>query len=79
VRFRVSEPATVSLRIERRTRHGWRDTARGVTRRRGAGRGSLRFTTRGLRRGRYRVSVRAQDAARNRSRRTTRRFRVIRG
>jgi sugar lactone lactonase YvrE len=78
VRFRLSEPATVSFRIERRTRHGWRDTARSFTRRRGAGRSSARFRTRGLRRGRYRISVRAQDAAHNRSARVNRRFRVLR-
>jgi sugar lactone lactonase YvrE len=79
VRFRVSEAATLSFRIERRARGGWRDTARGFTRRRGAGRGSARFRSRGLRRGRYRLSARAEDAAHNRSRRVTRRFRVIRG
>jgi hypothetical protein len=79
VRFRVSEAATMSFRIERRTRRGWRDLARGFTRRRGAGRGSARFTTQGLRRGRHRLVVRAEDAAGNRSPRVTRRFRVIRG
>jgi sugar lactone lactonase YvrE len=77
VRFRVSEPAKLSFRVERRTRRGWRETTT-FTRRRGAGRGSAAFTTRGMRRGRHRVSVRAQDAAHNRSARVARRLRVLR-
>jgi hypothetical protein len=36
------------------------------------------FKTRGLRAGRHRVVVRAQDAARNRSPRLSRRFRIVR-
>jgi hypothetical protein len=76
VRFRVSEPSTVTFRVERRTGGRW-STARSFTRRRGAGRGSLSFRTRGLRAGRFRVVARAQDASRNRSRRVVRRFRVV--
>ena len=43
----------------------------------GAGRGSATFRTRGLQAGRHRVVLRAQDSARNRSRRVSRRFRVL--
>jgi sugar lactone lactonase YvrE len=78
VRFRVSEPSTLSFRIERRVGRAWRD-AWSFTRRCDAGPGSARFNARELRPGRYRVGVRAQDAARNRSRRVTRRFRVLSG
>jgi sugar lactone lactonase YvrE len=76
VRFRVSEPSTVTFRVERRTGGRW-STARSITRKRKAGRGSVSFRTRGLRPGRFRVVVRAQDGSRNRSRRVSRRFRVV--
>jgi sugar lactone lactonase YvrE len=77
VRFRVSERSTVSFRVARRVGRHWRG-AKSFTRRRRAGRGSVVFTARGLRAGRHRVVVRAQDGARNRSRRVSRRFRVVR-
>jgi hypothetical protein len=77
VRFRVSEPSRVTVRVERRTAGRW-SVAKSVTRRRKAGRGSVAFRARGLRAGRFRVVVRAQDASRNRSRRVIRRFRVLR-
>jgi hypothetical protein len=76
VRFRVSEPSSVTFRVERLTAGRW-STAKSLTRRRKAGPGSAAFRTRGLRAGRFRVVVRAQDASRNRSRRVVRRFRVV--
>jgi hypothetical protein len=75
VRFTVSERAKVSIRVERRGRKRWNDQ-NGFTRRHAAGRGAMSFSTRALRAGRYRVTVRAQDGAHNRSRRVTRRFRA---
>ena len=77
VRFQVSERATVTFRIERLVRKRWRGVTR-FTRRSAAGRGSARFTARRLRAGRHRVTLRAQDGARNRSSRVSRRFRVVR-
>jgi sugar lactone lactonase YvrE len=77
VRFSVSEPCALSFRIELRVGRGWRD-AKGFTRSREAGRGSAVLTARGLPAGRHRVVVRAQDGARNRSPRVTRRLRVVR-
>jgi hypothetical protein len=74
-RFTVSERARVSVRIERRTRRRWADL-NSFTRRFAAGSGSLSFATHALRAGRYRVTVRAQDGAHNRSKRAIRRFRV---
>ena len=76
VRFRVSEPATVSFRVERRGGGRWSEV-KSFTRRRKAGRGSVAFRARGLRAGRHRVVVRAQDSSRNRSKRAIRRFRVV--
>ena len=76
VRFRVSEPSTVSFRVERRAGGRWH-SARSFTRRSVAGRGSAAIRIRGLQAGRHRVVVRAQDASRNRSRRVVRRFRVV--
>ena len=67
----------MTFRVERRAGRRWRNV-RSFTRRRGAGRGSTAFRTRGLRAGRHRVVVRAQDGARNRSRRVSRAFRVTR-
>jgi hypothetical protein len=75
VRFNLSERAKVSVRIERRGRKRWSDL-NSSTRSHGAGRGSAAFAVRGLRAGAYRVVVRAEDSAHNRSRRVTRRFRV---
>ncbi|HMJ94317.1 MAG TPA: hypothetical protein VK486_00580 [Thermoleophilaceae bacterium] len=75
VRFSVNEASTVTFRVDRRTAGRW-STAKSITRRRKAGRGSVAFRTRGLRAGRFRVVVRAEDSARNRSRKAVRRFRV---
>ena len=76
VRFRVNERSSVTFRVERRAGGRW-SIAKSFTRRRNAGPGSLTFKTRGLRAGRFRVVVRAQDGARNRSGRAIRRFRVV--
>jgi hypothetical protein len=75
VRFTLSERSKLTVRIERRTRRRWADV-NSITRTRPAGRGSLTFSTRGLRAGRYRVVVRAEDGAHNRSKRAVRRFRM---
>jgi hypothetical protein len=76
--LRLSEPATVSATIARRTRHGrhlrWTTVARRTLHARTAG--SARARLRTLRRGRYRVTVRARDAAGNRSPVIRRRARV---
>jgi hypothetical protein len=78
VHFGVNEASTLTFRVERRAgRRPW-TTRKSFARRRPAGRGSAAFRTRGLRPGRYRVAVRAQDRAHNRSRRVVRRFRVLR-
>ena len=82
-RFRLSERARVTFRIERRTRKGWSHVGTFV-RSRKAGRNSLAFSgrfkyrgrTRRLGRGRYRLKARARDAAGNRSKLVARRFRV---
>jgi sugar lactone lactonase YvrE len=75
VRFTVRERSKVSVRIERRGRRRWVDT-NSFTRRYAAGSGALSFSTHALRGGRYRVVVRAEDGAHNRSQRAARRFRV---
>ena len=85
VRFRLSEPATVTLRLERLVRGRWAHV-RTLTSRRRAGRSVLRLSThfrragkrRALKLGRYRVRLRARDAVGNRSRRVTRGFKVVR-
>jgi sugar lactone lactonase YvrE len=85
IRFRLNERATVFVRVERRRRGRWR-RAGGFSRTRRKGNGSIRFMgrvrartrTRRLRTGRYRFVLRARDAAGNRSRRVTLRFRVVR-
>jgi sugar lactone lactonase YvrE len=77
VRFTVNEASTVTFRVDRRTAGRW-STAKSITRKRKAGSGSVAFRTHGLRAGRFRVVVRAEDSARNRSRKTVRRFRVAR-
>ena len=61
VRYRVSEPARVTVRVKR----GRRTVE---VRRRTVRRGTHRLTIRHLRAGRYRVQVRARDLAGNRSR-----------
>jgi sugar lactone lactonase YvrE len=75
--FGVNERSTVTFRVERRTAGRW-SIAKSFARRRNAGRGAVTFKTRGLRPGRFRVVLRAQDSARNRSKRAVRRFRVLR-
>ncbi len=75
VRFTVSERAKVSIRIERRVRKRWVDL-NSFTHTRAAGRGSIGFSSRTLKPGRYRVVIRAEDGAHNRSRRAARRLRV---
>jgi hypothetical protein len=77
VRFTVSERSRVSLRVERRVRKRWVDL-NSFTKRRAAGRGSIGFSSRALKAGRYRVVVRAEDGAHNRSKRAARRLRVLR-
>jgi sugar lactone lactonase YvrE len=77
VRFRLSERAKVSVRIERRVRRRWRDV-NAFTWTRAAGRRTVAFRARTLRGGRHRVVVRAQDGAHNRSKRVIRRLRVAR-
>jgi sugar lactone lactonase YvrE len=76
VRFRLSEPALVTFRFERRRRGGFANEHTFSRRRRGGAR-SLTFRRR-LPRGRYRVVVFARDRAGNLSRRVTRRLRVSR-
>jgi hypothetical protein len=77
VRFTLSERSKVSVRIERRGRRHWRDE-NGFTKTRAAGRGSVTFSAHPLKAGRYRILVRAEDGAHNRSKRATRRLRVSR-
>ena len=85
IRFRLSEAATVTFRIERRRGRSWRHSAT-FTRKRKGGRTSLRFRgrvrvrkrSRVLRPGRYRVVLSAEDAAGNDSKKVTRRFRIVR-
>jgi sugar lactone lactonase YvrE len=77
VRFQVSEDSTVTFRVERRAGGRW-SNVRSFARKSKAGRGSAAFKARRLRAGRHRVVVRAQDGARNRSQRASRRFRVVR-
>jgi len=83
VRFRLSERARVTGRVERRAGKGWSHVGSFTTRRLKAGRHSkslsrvrLRGRVRKLRHGRYRLKLRARDVAGNRSRRVDRRFRV---
>jgi hypothetical protein len=81
IRFGLSEAATVSLRVERVV--AGRRVAAGTLRRTaraGANRVAFsgRIGRRALRRGRYRLTVRATDAAGNRSTVRTRAFRVVR-
>jgi hypothetical protein len=75
VGFTLSERAKVTVRIERRLRRRWADV-NSITRRRAAGAGFIGLSRHGLRPGRYRLVVRAEDRAHNRSKRATRRLRV---
>ena len=76
IRYRLSERATVSFRVERRRGRRWIHV-RTLTRRARRGRRSAVY--RALARpGRLRVRVRARDGSRNRSRTVTRRFRLVR-
>ena len=77
VRFRLSETAKLTLRVQRRKAQRWR-RARTLRRNGVAGRNIARIPARRLRRGRYRVRVFGTDDAGNRSRVVTRRFRVVR-
>ena len=70
VRFTVSERARMSVRVERRARKRWSDV-NSFTHTHAAGRGSMGFSAHALRAGRYRVVIRAEDGAHNRSRRVT--------
>jgi sugar lactone lactonase YvrE len=86
LRFSVSEPVTVQIRVERREggRYPRRQT---IERTVAAGRRSIVFTGRVRRRGRsvalprsvYRFSVRVSDPSGNRSARVFRSFRIVRG
>jgi hypothetical protein len=75
VRFNLSERSNVTIRIDRRVRKRWRDT-NALTHRRSAGRRAMAFSARGLKAGAYRVVVRAEDGAHNRSKRVIRRLRA---
>ena len=85
IRFRLSEAATVTFVIERRRGRRWVRSA-SFTRKRRSGRTSLRFSgrvrvrkrLRTLRAGRYRLTLSAEDAAGNDSKRVSRRFRIVR-
>jgi sugar lactone lactonase YvrE len=85
LRFRLTETAVVTFRMERQRGRRWVH-AGSFTRRRKAGRSSLRFRgrvrlgrrLRTLRRGRYRLILSAEDAAGNDSKRVGRRFRIAR-
>jgi subtilisin-like proprotein convertase family protein len=80
IRFSLSEPASVSLKIQRKT--GQRFVTAGTLRHAGrAGANRVRFTgrirRRALRRGRYRLIVGAIDAAGNRATAPPRPFRIM--
>jgi sugar lactone lactonase YvrE len=85
IRFRLSEAARVTFRIDRRRGKRWRKSA-SFTRKRKAGRSSLKFTgrvrvrkkRRTLRPGRYRLVLSAEDPAGNDSKTVSRRFRIVR-
>jgi hypothetical protein len=86
LRFSVSEPATIQVRVERREGRRWprRETIERTVRR---GRHSIAFTGRvrrhgrsvALPRARYRFSIRVSDPSGNRSARVFRYFRIVRG
>jgi hypothetical protein len=86
LRFRLSEPARVKIRLERRARRGRRAGYRKVAvltrRRQKTGANTVRFSGRIKRRalapGSYRASVRAFDPAGNRSRARRVTFTIVR-
>jgi plastocyanin len=73
--FTSTERVTVLARVERRSRGRWR-VARDFDIRARRGRNEARMPLRGIEAGRYRVRLTAYDAADNRSRTVTRRFRL---
>ena len=87
IRFRLSEAATVTFVIQRRRGRSWVRSA-SFTKRRKAGRASLKFSgrvrvgkrkrLRTLKPGRYRLVLSADDAAGNHSKQVSRRFRIVR-
>ena len=81
VRYRLSEPAAVTLRVER-VKAGRRRAAGTLRRSGAAGANRVRFSGRIGRRalpaGRYRLTVRATDAAGNRSKARSATFRIAR-
>jgi plastocyanin len=64
VRFRLSEPATVTIRVRRRASNRLARTLRLAAR---SGTRTVQVKGRGVRRGRYRFELQARDAAGNRS------------
>lgn len=74
VAFRLSEPASVLIDLER-----GEDLVRTIRRGGRGGANSVRISTRGLRPGRYRVTLVATDSQGNQSRLARRRFTVRRG
>jgi hypothetical protein len=82
-RYSLSEPARVSLTIQRRVAGGRRRTVGTLRRSGAAGPNRLRFSgrigRRALRPGHYQALIRATDAAGNRSARGSVRFRLVRG
>jgi hypothetical protein len=73
VRYSLSEPARVTIRVQRRVGRRW---VRARTLRQ-AGRAGVNRKRLALRRGRYRLIVSAVDSAGNRATATPRRFRVV--
>jgi sugar lactone lactonase YvrE len=86
LKLRLSERATVSVRVEQRRGRRWR-RVQTIEKALAAGRRAIGFNarlragkkTRPFTRGRYRFSLQAADAAGNRSPRVFRAFRVVRG
>jgi PKD domain len=76
VRFSLSEPARVSVRVERAKGKRWKKVKSVATAARAAGTRAVSLKKLKLRAGAYRVTVTAVDAAGNRSRPRTLRFRV---
>jgi len=71
VRFRLSEPATVTVRVKR-----GRKIIKSKRVQAGVGTHSVRLRSKRLRKGRYTVEVLARDASGNRSRLATMRLSV---
>jgi DNA-binding beta-propeller fold protein YncE len=82
-RYTLSEPARVRVAFQRRRAGRWRRAGRALTRAGKTGRNRLRFSgrigRRKLRAGAYRARFVATDAAGNRSRTATVRFRIVAG